>query len=396
MSGRQPRVVLNLSAGLSSLVNRELTAGIPVAPFSLGSSGDWSIQAPGVAESHLFLAFDGSCLFAAAVSTEHPAYLDGVRIGPDWTPVPVPSSLVFGAASVVVDRENGGHSITPPLCPQPIIDLSRADKQPTQVVDLSSTLRLRTVRLEVSSNMLDALREAPPEQPLAVSRTQTTGSPSIQSGDTLIFQAAPVRTLAFPLPPELRQGPSRADLLNTLHDGGALREFAAKLANAQRREVVPALQSAPEPPKRPGVLQRPLAAFRRSSVPKQITIALLPLAIAGVWAMRGGSASASNAAPATVRVKPRAAAVSAPSAPMAAPALPSPPPAWLGSRAPAPEPITVPAQPGDANERLALIAAFSGNRTEAAALYERLASARKSRTFALAARLSREDRVRKP
>jgi hypothetical protein len=45
---------------------------------------------------------------------------------------------------------------------------------------------------------------------------------------------------------------------------------------------------------------------------------------------------------------------------------------------------------------LALIAAFSGNRAEAAALYERLAVARNSRTFALAARLSREDRVRKP
>jgi len=45
---------------------------------------------------------------------------------------------------------------------------------------------------------------------------------------------------------------------------------------------------------------------------------------------------------------------------------------------------------------MALIAAFSGNKAEAAALYDRLATSRNSRTFALAARLTREDRVRKP
>jgi hypothetical protein len=45
---------------------------------------------------------------------------------------------------------------------------------------------------------------------------------------------------------------------------------------------------------------------------------------------------------------------------------------------------------------LALIAAFSGNKAEAAALYDRLAATRNSRIFALAARLTREDRIRKP
>jgi len=54
------------------------------------------------------------------------------------------------------------------------------------------------------------------------------------------------------------------------------------------------------------------------------------------------------------------------------------------------------AQPHDRSERLALIAAFSGNKAEAAALYEQLAQKRNSRVFALAARLTREDRVRKP
>jgi hypothetical protein len=54
------------------------------------------------------------------------------------------------------------------------------------------------------------------------------------------------------------------------------------------------------------------------------------------------------------------------------------------------------APPRDPSERLAFAAAFSGNKAEAAAIYERLAVTRNSRIFALAARLTREDRVRKP
>jgi hypothetical protein len=405
MNVLQPRVVLNLSTSEGSLGKRELVWGTPVAPFSVGASGDWRVVAPGVDERQLFLAFDGYRLHAAAVSAAHRVYVDGGLIGTEWTHVAVPSLLVFGAASIAVDCEDGAQSALPAVRPRPIIDLSRADQQPTQVVDLSRTLQVRTLRLEVSKSMLDELRDAPAEQPaFAVPRSSAPapGSapvPAAQSGDTLIFQPAPVRTLIFPLPLHLQQRAPTADLGNTLYDGGALRERAAQLAAAhESADAAPCAASVPAPPRKPSGLRRTLTAFRSVSLPKQLTIALLPLAMVGVWAMRDGSASASSATTLSVaagKAKPRLAVVQAPPARPAVP-VPTPPPTSPAVRPPAPESVVTQVRPADATERSALIAAFSGNRTEAAALYERLASTHNSRTFALAARLSREDHVRTP
>lgn len=426
MSASQIRFSLKLNAGSSASLTRELVCGAPEAPFSVGTHGEWSVHAPGVSERHLFFAFDGIRLFTAAASTEHSVHLNGALVGLEWTAVSPSSVLVFGGASLTIELEDAARCAPVPLSPRPIIDLSRADRQPTQVVDLSRTQQLRTRRLEVSPTLLAALREAPPEPPVTPPQRPATQPASIQSGDTLMFQTAPVRTLAFPLPPELRHTANTVELANTLYDGGALRELAAQLVSSGPPSELPTptVSSPAVPAEKPSVLRRPLAAFRRSSVPKQLTIALLPLAVAGVWMMRDGSASASSVsvpaaaarassapahaataarlstvAPVASTVAPivSAAALVALIAPPAGSAAPagsaSPAPAWLASRAPTPAP---PGQPAEPNERLALIAAFSGNRSEAAALYERLAIARGSHTFALAARLSREDRVRKP
>ena len=73
------------------------------------------------------------------------------------------------------------------------------------------------------------MREATPEPPVTPPQRPATQPASIQSGDTLMFQTAPVRTLAFPLPPELRHTPNTVELANTLYDGGALRELARAL-----------------------------------------------------------------------------------------------------------------------------------------------------------------------
>ena len=283
-----------------------------------------------------------------------------------------------------------------PIAPRPIIDLSGPEQQTTQVLDLSRSLHRHTVRLEISENLLTELREAhAPEATPQFVAPPAAEPASLQSGNTLILHPAPMRTLTFARPQHLLQRPPSVELVNTLYDGGALRERAAQLASVHEVETAAACaQSAPEH-RRPvarAVLRRLLATFRRSSLPKQLTIALLPLAIAGVWTMRDGSRSASGAR--TV-------------APVRAPANAAPPalvvPAPALSVSPAPPASSLPeatlesaAQPNDPSERLALIAAFSGNQAEAAALYESLALKRHSRTFALAARLIREDRVRKP
>jgi len=286
----------------------------------------------------------------------------------------------------------------PAVRPSPIIDLSRPERQPTQVMDLSRTLRLHTVRLEVSQDMLAELRTAPAEVGSEPAPPSPVMSHSWPESEAWSAQPATVRTLAFERPPQLAQQAGALELANTLYDGGALRDFASQLAGTRENESASASASvnAEEPPRGSLVartLRRQLAAFRRASWTRQLTIALLPLAIAGVWTMQDASATASVAqprasarAPAPPRSLPSASPVTAPVASAAASS-----PSAASSAAAAP-----PARLDDPNERLALIAAFSGNKAEAAALYEGLARSHNSRAFALAARLVREDHVRKP
>jgi hypothetical protein len=273
-------------------------------------------------------------------------------------------------------------------------------------MDLSRTLQLHTVRLEVSEATLAELREAKAE-PAAPRFAPVPPVSALQSGDTLRIESASVRTLAFELPRDLVQRPAGGGLTDTLYDGGALRDLAGQLAAVRESESAapPAAERVPAPrnPTLIDAMRRPLAAFRKSSWQKQLTIALLPLAIAGVWAMRDGSASASSARPVA---SVRAPVPSAAPPPTRAASAQTTNPILTASNSVGPSSERTPlevaarpsdaARPGDPSERLALIAAFSGNKAEAAELYERLATTRNSRTFALAARLAREDRVRKP
>jgi len=399
----RPRVILRVSAGNCTTSRRELAWGTPVPPFSVGSAGEWAIFAPGVAEIQLFLAFDGYRLHAAAASPVHAVTIQGQPLGVGWTHLEVPSVIAFGSASISVEGEDG-RAESPPRRPHSMVDLSRPDKQPTQVMDLSQTLKLRTVRLEVSESMLAELRGAPPAPAAAPveQRVTPSGREYVQSGDTLSFQPAPVATLTFPVPSSLART-AREELSNTLYDGGALRERALQLAGSRepdRESAAPVVHSgSPEPPEA-GALRRGLRAFRRSSVVKQLTIALFPLAIAGVWGMQDGSAAASSErsrpphAPASAS-KPASSAQSIEASPAASQTPAMAPVAPASSSEPLEMPGT-PSDASDASERAALIAAFSGNKVEAAQIYERLARDHHSRTFALAARFIEEDRVRKP
>ena len=321
-----------------------------------------------------------------------PLLIPGVLKAPDGV----------GAAEDAAFRE------APAIRPRPIIDLSRPEQQRTQVMDLSRTLQLHTVRLEVSQNLLAELREAPAAAGVApVVTPATERAPAAQSGDTVMFEPAAVQAAAFARPPHSAHLPRSAELVNTLYDGGALREHAAQLAGARESETVVAEAISTPVSARaraPGALRRLLFAFRESSLPKQLTIALLPLAVAAVWAMGDGPGPSSDprspaptrAAPSVVASEEDAPSPSAAPTPSAAPSPSAAPGSSNAASAAQPSAPQTAVQPGDARERLALIAAFSGNRTEAALLYDDLALTRNARVFTLAARLTREDRVRKP
>jgi|GEM_PF-2860760 len=363
-------IVLSVIAGASSRTKRVFSVGAAVPPFSVGSLADWAITAADVQGAHFYLAFDGQRLHVAAVSPGSNIFVPGLEVGTAFVPLPVPCNLFFGAGCIAITSESNGSRTTPLAAAirtsHRLPDLSRTDQMQTQLFDLSRAMQHRTQRLEV------------PESTLASLRAGSVAGPT-PSGVQSHEIAAP-RTFALS---------GTLDMASTLYDGGALRERAAQLASV----MAPAATAAVEPAQaRRNWLAKPLAAFRRGSLPRQITLLMLLLlaAVASWWMPRARTVAAAASAP--VR------AAAAPSVPIAKQAgVTSKPPLLASvSSAPTEDLARAPSRSSDALERAALGAAFSGNKVEAAALYDRLAAGHDARLFSLAARLAREDRVRKP
>jgi len=81
---------------------RVFVAGSPVAPFSVGSGGDWCVTADGVEAQHFYLCFDGQTLFAASARGGPMSALFGKRLSASWSELPDGCVLTFGAASIAV------------------------------------------------------------------------------------------------------------------------------------------------------------------------------------------------------------------------------------------------------------------------------------------------------
>lgn len=252
---------------------------------------------------------------------------------------------------------------------------------------------------------------------------------------------------------------------NTIGDGGALRAHAARVAEATPSAALTLAQeyadqvrraSAPTPvpaagrpaepnvrpgpppvrapnvpaPEAPGAASRfsLAASWRAASLPKKLTLVLLPFALAGVVvifddppapaparlkkvasAAPSASALATTSASAVAASSALAPRVSGSSPPavlsVARPSASAPPAAGptssvgasiievgsaAASSAAAPRPLYA------AAERDALNAAFEGRNAEAARLYERLSRASEGKVFALAAKLVSENIVLKP
>ena len=96
------QTVLKILAGSGPVPVARFVWGTPAAPFSVGSRGDWVVQAPGVEPVHFFLAFDGRLIQASGLPSGPRVLLNGVAVEQSWTPVPVSSELTFGSARVSV------------------------------------------------------------------------------------------------------------------------------------------------------------------------------------------------------------------------------------------------------------------------------------------------------
>jgi hypothetical protein len=356
-------IVLSVIAGSSAQMSRVFTPGMPVSPFSVGSCGDWKISAPEVDGAHFYLAFDGQRLHIAAVSPGSNLFVLGVGIGTSFVPLAVPCNLFFGGACIAVTNAASAASART----VPVAVLPRSGDLP----DLSAqAMQVRTQRMVITASLLASLREAPNS---SRSAAEHTGSHEV-------------------LPARISRLSGNLDLASTLYDGGALRERAIQLASGAAAPSGPPPDAVPavEPAAEPSLFQRPFVALRSANPVRQALLLLAPFAIVvGVWGLRG-TGSMAQASGASARPAP---AHSAPAQPVSAA---TPPPLVVASSSASAASPTLAPPASDGLERAALAAAFSGNKLEAAQLYERLAMGNRARLFALAAQLARADRVRKP
>lgn len=327
----------------------------------------------------------------------------------------------------------------PSVAPEPataVLDWSNAKELHTQLLELcardglphdtnnaqDAASTLRDAALSAESPRAALTAESPRAALSAESPRATPSAESVPCEAPPLNVVTTVRFVAAAVPnaerkPELGNtlvlSPGATGLDSTIYDGGALRDYALKLAADA--------QAAPKP--EPGATEPAARGLRRllrretrlrvvgaldarlRAVPwsRRLVIVLLPAAVvlgaAGKLPLGPSQQSQNDVerVPAVAHATPippqqnsrlkRTAAVKGAAIEIAPSKVPITPPPQEPVPAAAPDPTL---------ERTALRAAFDGNRPEAIAAYERLAQTSGGESFALAARLLREGQVRKP
>ncbi len=99
------RIIVAVRAGNADQADVGLTPGEPVEAFSVGQNGSWRVLAPGVADVHAYLYFDGATFYIASVSAGDPAWLNGRPVPTDWQPVTLPCEIALGSARLWAEVE---------------------------------------------------------------------------------------------------------------------------------------------------------------------------------------------------------------------------------------------------------------------------------------------------
>jgi len=307
-------------------------------------------------------------------------------------------------------------------------DLARRAELETKLLDLSATRELRRL-LEICVPEAAPCEAAPTAAAPPETAPGETASPetapretapawNVTSTQILTLEPAAVARLAQEeAAPSLagtqKLAPPPAALDCTIYDGGALRDYAQALAAGatEQPEAETATSEVADAPSRPS--QRALGArfarlsahFQQLPRSRKLILGLLPLALATrVLAMhpreqtpvpagahRAPHSAVALAVPAVPSGRPTLSVLEPPHLQAASRALSSP------SAAPTSASAEAPPNPKDAAlAHAALRAAFDGNAREAIAAYERLGQGPGGEPFRLAARLVRDNRVRKP
>lgn len=372
---RATNLTVRLVQGISTLQYLNLRAGSSVGPLRVGSAADWCVSGEGVQPIHLSLLFDGTDLFAAAVSPTVYVSVNGQPLNAgQWVPVGISSEICFGSAVLHVAR---GESQPPAGAAG--LQIPPAETGPEAT--LSDGGRLR----EIAQRALDA------------------------AGDTVSAPPPPIGSPSAP-PPAMMPTP----------------------VPAAGQPPPPAATGASAPP--PGVPAKTKSgsSWGETSLVKKLTLFLLPLAAVGTWftwddpapqpkkakrnaPVASASAPAKSANGFAKTSPPSSAAVPRTEAPAGSSAS-----AALGSAAPPTSAaLAASAAPAGANEktappgsagvlmiapgssdttpRAAIDAAFAGRLETAKELYAKLAAAHPDKPeYALAKKRVEENAVRKP
>ncbi len=89
---------LKLCAGTADQYSIWLKHGHQVEPFSVGTSGAWRIFAPGVADTHAYIHFDGETASIASADPDMPLFVGGLPVGSSWVPLIAPCEIALGDA----------------------------------------------------------------------------------------------------------------------------------------------------------------------------------------------------------------------------------------------------------------------------------------------------------
>ncbi len=93
--------------------------GFEAAPFSIGTRGELVVEAVGVADTHLYLRFDGENVLASGLPLSAPALLDGAPLSSAWVMLQPHARIAFGEAELRVVEANCALACCRPSCDAP-------------------------------------------------------------------------------------------------------------------------------------------------------------------------------------------------------------------------------------------------------------------------------------
>ncbi|HVW29691.1 MAG TPA: hypothetical protein VHC69_30215 [Polyangiaceae bacterium] len=251
MQAPELQTILTLTSGSSGETTRTFRWGTPVPPVSVGTEGEWRVDAPGVLGLHLYVAFDGRMVHVAAAEGAR-ATVRGAAVARNWTRVPVRTEVRFGEASIAVTCEEAtdearaakpvqtaGFTAAAPPCPGLVRTM--IVREPKPVSGPPGAPKPAVLLAPVGGGRGGT-------QPLAIVVPATRVVDSMASGATrpvALPAATPKKGVSTlrpvsvepPAPAEL-PSPAAADTTpqcesapSTMFDGGALRDHAYRIAS---------------------------------------------------------------------------------------------------------------------------------------------------------------------